>query len=272
MTPKKNANTNPATGKLVRLKVLRQDAPDKPETKRWEEFSIEATEHMTVTEALSEIRKHPVTTAGFNVAPVAWESSCLQEVCGSCTMRINGKARQACGVLLTDVAPLRGPVVLEPLGKFPLIRDLVVNRRGVLESFSAVSAWVPVDGSDDISPAPQLSAQQAGLIASLGSCTACGACLDACPQFGPHSEYVGAAALNQVRLFNLRPGSSQHQESRTEAAMGAGGVDGCGKAQNCVHACPAGIPLVDSIQHVGRAATRQLFSGWLLRAKPDSDT
>jgi succinate dehydrogenase / fumarate reductase iron-sulfur subunit len=47
--------------------------------------------------------------------------------------------------------------------------------------------------------------------------------------------------------------------------MGAGGVEGCGKAQNCVEVCPKEIPLVDSIASVGRATTKRMLLGWLAK-------
>ena len=79
----------------------------------------------------------------------------------------------------------------------------------------------------------------------------CGCCLEACPQYGPTHEFIGPVALNQVRLFNLHPSGAMHKNERLEAVMGEGGVDDCGKAQNCVEVCPKEIPLVDSIAVVG---------------------
>jgi succinate dehydrogenase / fumarate reductase iron-sulfur subunit len=92
----------------------------------------------------------------------------------------------------------------------------------------------------------------------------CGCCLEACPQINSTSRFVGPAALNQVRLFNLHPSGKMHAAERLDAVMGAGGVEDCGKAQNCVEVCPKEIPLVDSITAVGRDATKRMLLGWLL--------
>jgi succinate dehydrogenase / fumarate reductase iron-sulfur subunit len=93
----------------------------------------------------------------------------------------------------------------------------------------------------------------------------CGCCLEACPQVAAGNAFVGPAAINQVRLFNLNPNGKMHAAERLDAVMGEGGVEDCGKAQNCVEVCPKEIPLVDSIAAVGRDATKRMVMGWLLK-------
>jgi succinate dehydrogenase / fumarate reductase iron-sulfur subunit len=68
-----------------------------------------------------------------------------------------------------------------------------------------------------------------------------------------------------VRLYNAHPSGAMHANERLEAVMGNGGVEDCGKAQNCVEVCPKEIPLVDSIAEIGRATTKRLLFGWLLK-------
>src|SRR6476661_2141039 len=117
-----------ATERLIRLKVRRQDAPDQPDTRRWEEFDIPWHPQMNVISALMHTQKHPQTSAGTTVAPPVWEAACLEEVCGSCTMIVNGRVRQACTALIDQIAKPGEPVTLEPMTKFPLVRDLIVDR------------------------------------------------------------------------------------------------------------------------------------------------
>jgi succinate dehydrogenase / fumarate reductase iron-sulfur subunit len=92
----------------------------------------------------------------------------------------------------------------------------------------------------------------------------CGCCLDACPQYGEHSDFVGASAINQLRLVTSHPTGKLQKTERVERLMAPGGVADCGKAQNCVEVCPVGIPLVDSLQHMSRETSRRLLFGWLL--------
>jgi len=249
----------------VHLKILRQDAPNAPATKRWEEFAIDWHPSMNVISALMEIQKFPKTKEGKDVAPVVWESVCLEEVCGSCTMVINGRARQACTALIDQIAPNGETITLEPMTKFPLVRDLVVDRSRMFKALKTVKAWIDLDGSHELGPGPRQSQQNQEEAYPLSRCMTCGCCLEACPQYNDSSKFIGPQAINQVRLFNLHPSGKMHAKERLEAVMGEGGVGDCGKAQNCVEVCPKEIPLVDSIAQVARQATKEMLFGWLLK-------
>jgi len=104
-----------AQSKKVKLIVTRQDAPDaQPYT---EEFEIPYRPNMNVISALMEIQRNPVDAAGKSTAPVCWESNCLEEVCGACSMVINGKPRQACSALIDK---LEQPIRIAPMKTFQL--------------------------------------------------------------------------------------------------------------------------------------------------------
>src|SRR3954453_17575866 len=121
------------TDRLVRLRVRRQDGPDLSDTRRWEEFAVPHRPNMNVISALMEIQKSPRTAEGKVVAPVVWECACLEEICGSCTMVINGRVRQSCSALIDQLSPNGETIVLEPMSKFPLVRDLVVDRQRMFQ-------------------------------------------------------------------------------------------------------------------------------------------
>ena len=254
-----------ADKKKIRLKVLRQDGPAKSDSKRWEEFEIPWHPQMNVISALMEIQKNPHKADGAKTAPVVWDCSCLEEVCGSCTMLVNGKVRQACSALIDQIAPEGETITLAPMTKFPLVRDLIVDRTRMFEDLKKVKAWIDLDGSHELGPGPRQSQENQETAYPLSRCMTCGCCLEACPQVNDHSSFVGPAALNQVRLFNLHPSGKMHASERLEAVMGESGVQGCGKAQNCVEVCPKEIPLVDSIADVSRQTTKHMLFGWLLK-------
>lgn len=254
-----------STGKVVHLKVKRQDAPEKPETARWEEFKVPYLPQMNVHSALQQVQRYPTTTEGKEVAPVVWEAACLEEVCGSCTMIINGRVRQACSALIDVLSPAGEPIVIEPMSKFPLVRDLVVDRSKMFESLKKVKAWIHLDGTHELGPGPRESQEQQEERYPLSRCMTCGCCVEACPQFNDSSAFVGPAVVNQVRLFNLHPSGAMHKNERLDALMGPGGVADCGKAQNCVEVCPKEIPLVDSLAVVSRDTTKRMLFGWLLK-------
>lgn len=254
-----------APSRLVHLKIRRQDAPDKPDTRRWEEFKVPYLPNMNVISALQQIQKFPTTTSGKDVAPVCWEAVCLEEVCGACSMVINGRVRQACSTLVDVIAPNGEPITIEPMSKFPLVRDLVVDRSRMFDDLKRVKAWIDLDGTHELGPGPRESQEQQQERYPLSRCMTCGCCLEACPQVNDHSKFIGPAAINQVRLFNMHPSGAMHKNQRLDAMMVEGGVADCGKAQNCVEVCPKEIPLVDSISVVARDTTKRLLFGWLLK-------
>jgi len=234
----------------VKVKIKRQESPQI--APRWEEFEIPRQPMMNVITLLLEIQKRPKTAAGESTSPVAWDSHCLEEVCGACTMVINGKVRQACSAL---VHKLEEPITLQPMTKFPLVRDLVVDRSRMFEDLKRIRGWVPIQGTYDLGPGPRMSPVDQEKAYDLSRCMTCGCCLEVCPQINPRSEFIGPAAISQARLFNAHPTGQSNASERLEALMGPGGISDCGNAQNCVRACPKDIPLTTSIGEMGRQVT-----------------
>jgi succinate dehydrogenase / fumarate reductase iron-sulfur subunit len=237
----------------VIIRIRRQDAPGKPS--RWEEFAVPHRPNMNVISCLQWIAAHPVTTGGTQTTPPVWESGCLEEVCGACTMLINGRARQACSALVGKLGEPDEPITLEPLSKFPLVRDLFVDRQRLFNDLNRVKAWVPIDGTWDMGEGPPISQKLNEERYPLSRCISCGCCLEACPQYTPANQFVGAAVISQARLFNDHPTGAALKDERLEALMGEGGVADCGKAGNCVEVCPKEIPLLESIAAIQRQAT-----------------
>ncbi|MGB8888187.1 MAG: succinate dehydrogenase iron-sulfur subunit [Candidatus Korobacteraceae bacterium] len=235
-----------ANSKTVLIKIKRQDTPEsKP---YWEEFELAHRPGMNITSALMDIAAAPVTRQGKPTTPVTYDSNCLEEVCGSCAMIINGQAKMACSAL---VDKLKQPITLEPFSKFPVIRDLAVDRSVLFENLKKVKAWVPIDGTYDLGPGLRQSAEEQEQAYPLSRCISCCCCMEACPQFNEHTGFVGAATISQVRLFNTHPTGKGQKVDRLQALMGDGGIQECGYAQNCVEVCPKDIPLTKSIADVG---------------------
>lgn len=265
------------------VRVLRQDGPGK--TSYWERHSILHEPDMNVISVLQRIAAQATNTEGRSVAPVAWDCNCLEEVCGACTMVVNGRTRQACTALVDRLLEDQpGEIELRPMSKFPVIRDLSVDRSRMFRALTRVKAWVSVDGYYDMGPGPSTSRSEQEDSYPLSQCMSCGCCLEACPQFtkielnqrdGESDEdferrknsaydehFVGAHAISQAMLFNANPTGKTNADERMEALTSPGGVQVCGNAQNCVAVCPKEIPLTTSIARAGRAATLHTIKKW----------
>src|SRR5438105_13874130 len=130
--------------KTVTFKIRRQASPSA--SSYWEEFSLPWKKQMNVISSLMEIAANPVTRQGKPTTPIAYDSNCLDEVCGSCAMLINGQACMACSAL---VDKLEQPIRLQPLSKFPIIRDLAVDRGVLFELLLRLTLWIPLHGTCD---------------------------------------------------------------------------------------------------------------------------
>lgn len=227
----------------------------------WEEFELPLLPYINVISALMEIRKKPVNRQGKTVEPVVWEDGCLEEVCGSCSMLINGTPRQACAAIIETIIRDTGSnlITLAPFSKFPLVRDLIVDRSIMFENLKKVHAWIEVDGTFNPRLGEKISQATQEVRYSLSTCMTCGDCVEACPQVNSHSEFVGPQIINAVRLFNTHPTGKMQENERLRPLMEKGGIGDCGNAQNCVRVCPKHIPLTDSIAAIGRDVTRLAF-------------
>ena len=249
---------------IVRLRIRRQPHTDAESF--WETFEVPFREKMNVISALQQIQRNPVDKSGKTVEPPTWEAACLEEVCGSCTMNINGGIRQACTALVEEVAEQADgafEITLEPMRKFPVIRDLVVDRSKMFANLKKVRAWVPIDGSYDLGMAAPQDDGVRHFRYSLSRCMTCGCCLEACPQVNERSSFTGPATLAQALLFDLHPVGGTLADERLEFLTGEEGITGCGNAQNCVKVCPKGVPLTHAIAQLNRDTTVYKIKRWM---------
>lgn len=268
------------------VRVLRQDAPGEPSY--WQRYTVARENDMNVISVLQRIAAQARTADGAPAPPVAWDCNCLEEVCGACTMLVNGQVRQACTALVDRLlAETPGEIELRPMTKFPVIRDLVVDRARLFRALEKVRAWIPADGYHDMGPGPRQSPEAQQRAYPLSQCMSCGCCLEACPQYlkveleraegetddqlaaRRRAEYdrqfIGAHAISQVMLFNTHPTGQLNSGERLDALTAEGGLQVCGNAQNCVAVCPKEIPLTTSIARAGRATTLHSLKRWFDR-------
>ena len=210
---------------------------------RYDVFSVEREENMNVLDVVAKIQ-------GTQDPTLAFRYSCRAGMCGTCSMRVNGRNRWTCR---TSVDRLGGDtLVLEPLPHYPVIRDLAVDLKPFVESFRKVRPeFVPADpGRKDFAVIPPRSTERREIDQHV-QCITCGNCYGECSLVETNKDYVGPAALNRAYalIVDSRDGA---RADRLERINGHGGVWGCHTQFNCTEVCPMGISPTRAIQKLKR--------------------
>ncbi|MBQ4465152.1 MAG: 4Fe-4S dicluster domain-containing protein, partial [Oscillospiraceae bacterium] len=161
-----------------------------------------------------------------------WECSCLQKKCGACAMVINGKPCLACDAKLGDVQK-RNVIRIEPLRKFPVVCDLVVDRSILFENLKTLTVW--------LEEATIAKGEGASLAYEASRCLQCGCCLEICPNFAAGGRFYGMAGFAPTaRLISeLPPGQQRSLRKLYRKHI----YEGCGKSLACRNVCPAGLDI-----------------------------
>lgn len=164
--------------------------------------------------------------------PISWECSCLQKKCGACAMVINGRPCLACDCKLSDIQ-INGKIRIEPLRKFPVIRDLICDRSVLWENLKSIRAWA----EDDV----KLKEDKDAILFDSGKCLQCGCCLEICPNFCSGGKFMGMSAMVPVSglLQKLTPEQSRALRREYSSHIYAG----CGKSLSCQNICPIGLDI-----------------------------
>lgn len=177
-------------------KILKIQRYDKDTQKSWwQSFQYESEqEHVTVATVLRELNcKNPLMDVDGNIAAeIKWECNCLQKKCGACAMLVNGMPMLACDANLED--DCHETIELAPLSKFPVVEDLIVDRKIMFDNLRKMQIWL--DGHADLkTPEETLEASK---------CLQCGCCLEICVSFTPEDEFVGTAGMVSMARLLVR--------------------------------------------------------------------
>ena len=172
------------------VKIKRQR--DSQAAAYWQSFKYDGPEHVTVSAVLDALNYTDdlFDIDGNPAARVRWECSCMQAVCGGCAMVINGVPALACATFADEVKGKE--LVLEPLSKFPVVADLIVDRSVIYENLISAKAYL-----DSIAKGDKQHAQQY----SVAKCLKCGLCLEVCPNYHPGGAFFGAVLANESYLI-----------------------------------------------------------------------
>ena len=161
-----------------------------------QEYVVPLREDWAVLDGLNYIKDRLDGTLSFR-----W--SCRMGICGSCGMMVNGDPALTCGTFLTDYAP--GPVRVEPLANFPVIRDLVVEIDDFMRKLPTVQALAGPRRTSRRSPTCEFLQTPAELDAykQFSMCINCMLCYSACPVYASEPDFLGPAVIALAQRYNL---------------------------------------------------------------------
>ena len=229
----------------VQVKVFRGRDFNERCPEDYQTFEYTGDEKASVAQLLYELnsKERLVDIHGKACEKISWECSCFVKKCGACAMRINGIPRLACSFFLHE---LKSPeITLEPLSKFPIVKDLTVDRSFIFESLKEISLWL--EGNARMKPETHEYRY------SSAKCLMCGCCLEVCPNFRVGGRFTGAVTpVNMYRILDEQEKNGHGKDMKRSYSKSY--YEGCGKSLSCRDICPAGIPVDDLIARSNAAA------------------
>ncbi len=231
------------------LKIRRFD-PESGEPAYWQSFEVDLPPERSVLDGVLQARNAEDGSIGIRC-------SCQAAICGSCAVRINGKTALACNTRLSDAqgTAKAGEIVVEPMGNFPVLKDLIVDMDAVhWKKVQRVVPWLLPDG-----PPPEreyiVPAESMIDITQAMACIHCGACVGACLALEVDPEFVGPAALAKAYRFVGDPRDGETESRLKDLAEDPHGIYDCTHCFACVEVCPKDVAPMDQIMRLRRRAT-----------------
>ncbi|HSB61045.1 MAG TPA: succinate dehydrogenase/fumarate reductase iron-sulfur subunit [Vicinamibacteria bacterium] len=236
-------------GDTVTLSVARY-RPEQEAEPVFQDYEVPLRKDWVVLDALNHVKDRLDGSLAFR-----W--SCRMGVCGSCGMMVNGEPRLTCAAFLTDHLP--GPIRVEPLRFFPVIRDLVVDITGFLGKLKRVKPWIVREEEKPISEGEyRQTPDQLDAYKQFSMCINCMLCYSACPIYALEPGFIGPAAIALAQRYN-RDSRDQGSRERLEVLSEHDGIWQCTFVGECSEVCPKNVDPAGAIQQYKLAsATRWL--------------
>ncbi|MGB7445235.1 MAG: succinate dehydrogenase/fumarate reductase iron-sulfur subunit [Coleofasciculaceae cyanobacterium] len=232
----------------VSFKIVRQTQNTSPLVQT---YTIDVKEGNTILECLNRIKWE-------QDGSLAFRKNCRNTICGSCTMRINGRSALACkeniGKELASLASGQDggipEITIAPLGNMPVIKDLVVDMSSFWDNLEAVDPYVST-GSRKIPEREFLQTpEERSRLDQTGNCIMCGACYSECNAREVNSDFVGPHALAKAQrlVVDSRDGTTENRLEQYN--QGTQGVWGCTRCYMCNAVCPMDVAPMDQIGRI----------------------
>jgi fumarate reductase iron-sulfur subunit len=222
----------------ITLRVARY-RPETDADASFQDYEVPCHKDWAVLDALNYVKDRLDGTVSFR-----W--SCRMGICGSCGMTVNGEPKLTCATFLADYAP--GPVRVEPLANFPVIRDLIVDIGDFMRKLVTVRPWIVRDQEKPLSEGEyRQTPHELEQFKQFSMCINCMLCYAACPIYGLDPHFIGPAAIALAQRYNM-DSRDQGAPGRLEILSEHEGIWGCTFVGDCSVVCPKNVDPAGAIQ------------------------
>jgi len=238
----------------ITLEVARY-RPEQEMEPTFQQFEVPFRKDWVVLDALNYIKDKLDTSLSYR-----W--SCRMGVCGSCGMMVNDEPKLTCATFLSDYMP--GPVRVEPLRNFPVVRDLVIAMTDFMVKLQRVKPWLIREQEKPLSDGEYLQTpEQLDDYKQFSMCINCLICYAACPVYGLDPHFLGPAAIALAQRYN-RDSRDEGSQERLDILSQHDGIWGCTFVGECTKVCPKHVDPAGAIQQYKLEATKEWFKSFLL--------
>ena len=229
--------------------------PEEEGVQTLQEFEVPCPKDWVVLDGLNYIKDRLDGSLSFR-----W--SCRMGVCGSCGMTVNGEPKLTCETFLSEYAG--GPVRIEPLRNFPIVRDLVVEIGDFMRKLVTVKPWIVRDHEKPVSEGEYLQTpDQLDEFKQFSMCINCMLCYSACPIYGLEPAFIGPAAMALAQRYNL-DSRDEGSHERLEILSEHDGIWGCTFVGECTQVCPKHVDPAGAIQRYKLTAALEGLKSFVL--------
>ena len=222
----------------IELQVARY-RPEQESEATFDQYDVPCPKEWVVLDGLNHVKDRIDGT-------LAYRWSCRMGVCGSCGMMVNGEPKLTCATFLADYAP--GPVRVEPLSNFPIIRDLIVDMGDFMRKLATVKPWIVREEEKPLSAGEyRQTPEQLDDYKPYSMCINCMLCYSACPVYGLDPHFIGPAAIALAQRYNL-DNRDEGAAERVAVLSEDDGIWGCTFVGECTKVCPKNVDPAGAIQ------------------------
>lgn len=234
---------------------VRRYRPEEESEPVWQRYEVPLRADWMVLDALNYIKDRLDGSLSYRWA-------CRMGVCGSCGMMVNGNPVLTCATYLESLLP--GPIRVEPLRGFPVIRDLVGDLSDFLAKLQAVKPWVVRTDEKSIAEGEYLQTPaELAEYKQYSMCINCMLCYAACPIYELEPGFIGPAAIALAQRYNL-DSRDQGAQERMDVLSQHDGIWACTFVGECSAVCPKHVDPAGAIQRYKVTATADWFTSILL--------